>query len=192
MIKSIFELFYLKTKVCWWLELFWFLDTLFGSWFTAEKKELSIYCFLIILEVFLHCNKDEVILIQYAYILRTKYLAAFTQDLCNDQILFLTHIFLLFPVTVAYQRLCLLVCLKYESPKRGKQIGVTNQGFNCKVPLSTISFVIIRGVTIYRYIDISQYTKNLYRIAIRNSYRNISRIFFFLMKLIIFYSILVL
>ena len=54
-----------------------------------------------------------------------------------------------------------------------------------------ISWVLDRGVTIYRYIGISQYRKNLYRIAIRNSYRNISRIFFLLIKLIIFHSILV-
>ena len=48
-----------------------------------------------------------------------------------------------------------------------------------------------RGVTIYRYIGISQYAKNLYRIAIRNVYRNISRIFLLSVKLFIFHSFLV-
>ena len=37
-----------------------------------------------------------------------------------------------------------------------------------------------------QYIDISQYKENLYRIAIRNSYRNISRFFFLLIKLLDF------
>ena len=49
-----------------------------------------------------------------------------------------------------------------------------------------------RGDTIYRYIYISQYTKNLYRIAIRNSYRNISQFFFLPIKQFMFHSILVL
>ena len=47
-------------------------------------------------------------------------------------------------------------------------------------------------IGVSQYIDISQYTKNLYRIAIRNSYRNILQLFFILIKLFIFYSILVL
>ena len=38
-------------------------------------------------------------------------------------------------------------------------------------------YVSSRGVTIYRYIDMSQYTKNLYRIAIRNLYGDISQFF---------------
>ena len=33
-----------------------------------------------------------------------------------------------------------------------------------------------------QYIDISQYTKNLYHIAIRNLYRNISRFFFLFIR----------
>ena len=40
------------------------------------------------------------------------------------------------------------------------------------------NYTFVLGVS--QYIDISQYTKNLYRIAIRNSYRNISRVFFLL------------
>ena len=48
------------------------------------------------------------------------------------------------------------------------------------------SHMVNRGVTIYLYIDISQYTRNLYRIAIRNVYRNISRLFPFLFKLFLF------
>ena len=47
-------------------------------------------------------------------------------------------------------------------------------------------------VGVSQYIDISQYTKNLYRIAIRNAYRNISGFFLLLIKLFIFRSILVL
>ena len=39
-----------------------------------------------------------------------------------------------------------------------------------------------------QYIDISQYTRNLYRIAIRNVYRKILRLFPFLFKLILFHS----
>ena len=38
----------------------------------------------------------------------------------------------------------------------------------------------VRGVTLYQCILISQYMKNLYRIAIQNSYRNLSRFFFLL------------
>ena len=49
-----------------------------------------------------------------------------------------------------------------------------------------------RGVIIYRYIYISQHTKNVYRIAIRNAYRNISRFSLLLIILFIFHSILVL
>ena len=54
------------------------------------------------------------------------------------------------------------------------------------------NYKVSRGVTIYRYIDKSQYTKNLYCIDIRNLSRNISRFFFLLIKLFIFHSILVL
>ena len=43
-----------------------------------------------------------------------------------------------------------------------------------------------------QYIDISQYTKNLYHITIWNVYRNILQVFFFLIKLFTFHSILVL
>ena len=45
---------------------------------------------------------------------------------------------------------------------------------------------------VQQYIDISQYTKNIYRIAIRNLYRNISWFFFLLIKLFVFHSSLVL
>ena len=61
-----------------------------------------------------------------------------------------------------------------------------------RIPLHELLVICIRGVTINRYIGISQYTKNLYSIAIRNAYRNISRVFFFLIKLFTFHSILVL
>ena len=52
--------------------------------------------------------------------------------------------------------------------------------------VTMLNILHIRGVTIY--IGISQYMKNLYR----NSYRNISRFFFLLIKLFIFHSIIVL
>ena len=47
-------------------------------------------------------------------------------------------------------------------------------------------WVCARGVTKYRYIGISQNTKNLYRIAIQNVYCNISRLFLLLIKMFIF------
>ena len=61
------------------------------------------------------------------------------------------------------------------------------------LPISFLFILAIsRGVTIYQYIGISQYTKNIYRIAIPNAYRNISWVFFFLIKLFTFHLILVL
>ena len=56
-----------------------------------------------------------------------------------------------------------------------------------KVVLVTVGHAL--GVS--QYIDISQYTNDLYPIAIQNAYRNISQ-FLLLIKLFIFHPILVL
>ena len=67
----------------------------------------------------------------------------------------------------------------------------------CLQQLTTITCTIFIKPTTYtlgvsQYIDILQYTKNLYGIAIPNPYRNISCFFCLLIKLFIFHLILVL
>ena len=83
----------------------------------------------------------------------------------------------------------------FNMPVQASTRGQPFCSFSEKLPHLVTIYVTLgiqrtRGVTIYRYIGISQYTKNLYRIAIRNAYRNISQIFVFLIKLVIFHSIL--